>query len=269
MTHPVVQGAGTVGIMEGTPGEVVALVSGGTGAIGSSICRLLGESGYRVAFTYHSDERARDQVLASLRSAGVTALAQALDLTDAGAVRQFADRTSSELGPITALIHASGPTVPQRFVGQVDETLLSRHLDHEIIGFFNLVRATIAQLRESRGSITAVTTVATKRFIRRDGLSSVPKAAVESMVRALATEEGRFGVRANCVGPGILSEGMAQDLISAGEFDEQSQQQALQRIALGRFGSALDVAQLVCFLASDRASYITGQTIDVDGGYSL
>jgi NAD(P)-dependent dehydrogenase (short-subunit alcohol dehydrogenase family) len=229
----------------------------------------LAESGQRVAFTYRSDVEARDEVLESLRSSGVAALAEALDLTDAEAVTRFIGRTSEELGSVTALIHASGPLVPQRFFGQVDDVQLSSHLDDEVLGFFNVVKACLPQLRENRGSITAVTTVATRSFIVRDALSSVPKAAVEAMVRALAVEEGKYGVRANCAGPGILSEGMTQDLIDAGYFDEQAQHAALKGIALGRFGSALDVAELVCFLASDKAGYISGQMIDVDGGYGL
>jgi 3-oxoacyl-[acyl-carrier protein] reductase len=173
------------------------------------------------------------------------------------------------LGPVAALIHASGPFVPQRYVAKIEDAQLSNHLDDEVLGFFNVVRACLPQLRENSGSITAVTTVATRSFIVRDALSSVPKAAVEAMVRALAVEEGKYGVRANCVGPGILNEGMAQDLIDAGHFDEQAQGVALRSIALGRFGSALDVAELVCFLASDKAGYISGQMIDVDGGYAL
>ena len=115
--------------------------------------------------------------------------------------------------------------------------------------------------------MVAVTTAATTRYAVRDGLSSIPKAAVEAAVRAIAAEEGRFGVRANCVGPGMLTEGMAARLIGSGDLDEHALDVARRNIPLRRFGAAADVAEAVCFLASDRARFISGQKLDVDGGY--
>ena len=255
--------------MGDAPQTPAVLVTGGTGAIGSAICELLSERGQGVAFTYREDHEARDRILERFEETGTPAMAQSLDLTDAPAVAGFVDNIFERWGSLTTVIHASGPNVPQRFVSQLDGEELMKHIDDELLSFFNLVLATLPHLRAQGGSITAVTTVATKRFIKRDGLSSVPKAAVEGMVRALAAEEGRFDVRVNCVGPGILNEGMALDLMATGEFNEAAQQCALREIALGRFGSAKDVAELVCFLASNNARYITGQKIDVDGGYSL
>jgi NAD(P)-dependent dehydrogenase (short-subunit alcohol dehydrogenase family) len=114
----------------------------------------------------------------------------------------------------------------------------------------------------------AVTTAATKRFPARDGLSSGAKGAIEQVVAALAVEEGRYGVRANCVGPGMLSDGMAARLIASGELDDQALDAARANIPLNRFGTAEDIAELVCFLASNRAAFISGQHISVDGGYS-
>ena len=87
---------------------------------------------------------------------------------------------------------------------------------------FNIVHQPSPALREAEGSIVAVTTAATARFPVRDALSSAPKAALEAMVRALAVEEGRYGVRANCVGPRMLQDGMAERLIESGELDDRA-----------------------------------------------
>ena len=115
----------------------------------------------------------------------------------------------------------------------------------------------------------AVTTAATRRYPVRDGLSSGTKGAVEAVVRALAAEEGRFGVRANCVGPGMLTDGMAARLMASGDLDDAALEVTMRNIPLRKFGDAVDIAEAVCFLASDRADFITGQMLDIDGGYGV
>ena len=87
---------------------------------------------------------------------------------------------------------------------------MAAQLAADAAGFFNVAHPALPHLRHARGSIVAVTTAATDRYPVRDGLSAAPKGAVEAMVRALAAEEGRFGVRVNSVGPGMLTDGMAR-----------------------------------------------------------
>jgi NAD(P)-dependent dehydrogenase (short-subunit alcohol dehydrogenase family) len=236
----------------------VALVAGGTGGIGAAIVRMLSGRGDEVVFTYRRNAELADQLA---EETGATAVQ--VELTDAAATAAVVHA----LQELQTLVYAAGPHVPMKHLSTVAPDEMLHQLSTDTVAFFNLVLPALPALRASKGSVVAVTTAATVRFAVRDGLSSVPKAAVEAAVRALAKEEGRFGVRVNAVGPGMLTDGMVERLIASGDLSERDVAAARGNIPLGTFGTARDVAEAVCFLASDAAGYISGQKLDVDGGY--
>jgi 3-oxoacyl-[acyl-carrier protein] reductase len=246
-----------------------ALVVGGSGGIGLSVARLLASRGSSVAVTYRSRIEAAQAAVDAVREWGRTASAHQLELGDAAAAARAVAEAVQIHGGIHTLVYAAGPHVPMVHLSRVPPEQLRDQLTQDTAGFFNVVHPALAHLRAVGGSVVAVTTAATTRFPVRDGLSAAPKAAVEALVRGLAAEEGRFGVRVNCVGPGMLTDGMAARLIDSGELSPEALEVTRANIPLRRFGTAHDIAEAVCFLASDAAGFISGQKLDVDGGYGV
>jgi len=243
-----------------------AVVIGGSGGVGAAICAALARDGFDVALTWRSNRRGATAAAEAVRAAGRRATTAQLDLADDGAVSALFEGLA---GPIHAVVHAAGPRVPQQHTGAITPAEFRQIVDADLHGFFAVVHAALPRLRTSGGALVALSTAGLRRHPPGDVLSTAPKAAVEALVRAVAREEGRFGVRANAVALGVIETGMFHDLVESEELSSEWLVAARKNTPLRRFGTADEVGEAAAFLAGPRSSYITGQVLSLDGGYGI
>jgi NAD(P)-dependent dehydrogenase (short-subunit alcohol dehydrogenase family) len=245
-----------------------SLVVGGSGGIGAAICRRLAEAGSNVALSYHSHSDTAEFLKADIERGGRRALVHRVDVTDSASVKGFVDSTIEQFGFIHSVVYAAGPALEFAYINEIDPREWARVLNTDVNGCFNVIHAVLPHLRERHhGAIVALVTGAVDRSPPRDILSAAPKAAIQMLLRGVAREEGRAGIRANCVGPGFIEAGLGLTTINPQTKDYVARM--ARAIPLKRLGKPQDVADVVCFLLSNRASYVTGATIPVAGGLQL
>jgi NAD(P)-dependent dehydrogenase (short-subunit alcohol dehydrogenase family) len=245
-----------------------AFVTGATGGLGRACALALAKEWDGVAIGYRSSAD-KAVKLASELAPDCEGWPVHCDLIDAASVAGAISGAQAHFGRIGTVVFASGVAIGQPYVSKIDEAQWREVIEAEVIGLTRIISATLPVFRaQGGGNLVILVTVANYAYPPGDALSSVPKAAMEALGRAVAKEEGRFGIRANMVAPGIITAGLGaaflQDMYTPEIWETQR-----KRIALQRFGDGSDIAEAVAFLASERARYITGQTLIVDGGFSL
>jgi 2-hydroxycyclohexanecarboxyl-CoA dehydrogenase len=245
-----------------------ALVIGGSGGIGRAICRRLAQSWPSLLLTYRSRPEPALALCKEL-SSHCEVESVCLDLHSEAGVIALLEQGVARFGQIGTLVFAAGANILQPYVSETTEQQWNDVIQIELVGFTRLVRAALPVFRrQQHGNFVAVVSFATSSFPPGDALSAVPKAGIEMLCRAVAREEGRYGIRANAVAPGIINAGLGaqfqQSLFNPKVWEDQR-----RRVPLKRFGEGEDIADAVAFLCSEESSYITGQTLVVDGGLGL
>lgn len=249
--------------------EGVALVVGGSGGTGAVICEKLAEAGSDVVLTYHGNEARARQVAEKIKAMGRTAEYHQLSIGDqAGVERLVKDVSSSHR--IHTVVIAAGSDIQQLMIRDLKPGQWKEVVDADLNGFFNIVHYTLPHMKEAGGgSYVHISSAGLHRWPERDVLSVAPKSAIESLIQGIAKEEGQFGIRANSVAIGVINSGIFKRLWEDGTFDEAWKEAVQAGLCVKRWGEPEEVAYAAVYLASQKAAYVTGQILSVDGGYGV
>jgi 3-oxoacyl-[acyl-carrier protein] reductase len=249
------------------PSDGAAIVVGGSGGIGKIVCQRLAECGCDVALTYRSNAEKAREVASIIERLGRSADAQPLDLTNPAATAHYYENVVARFTRIHTLIVATGADIRMDYLSNVGVDEWRDTITNDLVGFFNAVKLALPHLRAGGGgSIVALSSAAIVRHSPMDILSTGPKGGIEAIVRAVAREEGRHNIRANCVGLGAIDTGLMTRLWA--DLPPKTAEVMRTGAPLRRIGTADEAADAIVFLASNRSAFTTGQRLVVDGGFS-
>jgi 3-oxoacyl-[acyl-carrier protein] reductase len=234
-----------------------ALVTGGSGAIGAAVCRELARQGMHVIVQAHRNPDRARRVVEEIVAAGGKAEAASFDVASHAAAAEAVERLL-EPGAIQVLVHGAGIYADAPMAG-MSEAQWADVIGVSLTGFFNVARpALLPMLRTRWGRIVAVTSVAGIMGNRGQANYAAAKAGLHGAVKSLAIEVASRGVTVNAVAPGIIASPMTENVFSAEDI--------ARMVPMKRAGTPEEVAGVIGFLCSERASYLSGQVISVNGG---
>ena len=239
----------------------VALVTGASRGIGSAIAAQLAREGYGVCINYRQNRQAAEELAARLQSQGFAAMNAAADVSVRGEVEAMVRSVEQTLGPVTLLVNNAGISSQEQFQ-DLSDAAWERYFAVNVTGARNAILAVLPHmLSEKSGCIVNLSSIWGLRGASCEVAYACTKAALIGLTRSLALELAPSQIRVNCVAPGVINTDMVQVL------GQETLRQLAEETPLGRLGTPEDVAHAVVFLASDKASFLTGQVLGADGGF--
>jgi len=240
-----------------------AIITGGSRGIGRACCIAFAKEGANIVFTYNRSEEQAKELAKELKKIGVEALSLKSDVKEYDQCRKVIEQTLEKFKKLDILVNNAGITKDKALMMMTHQDWKDV-LDTNLGGTFNMTRAAITTfLRQKEGCIINMSSVSGIIGLARQTNYSASKAGVIGFSKALAKEVGAYNIRVNVVCPGYIDTDMV------GNLREDIKKQILDFIPKKRFGTSDEVARVCVFLSSDKANYITGQIIKIDGGLAM
>jgi 3-oxoacyl-[acyl-carrier protein] reductase len=241
----------------------VALVTGASSGIGRATAEALAASGARVAINFHRNEAGAAAARAEIISRGGRAFIVQADVTQSSEVQSLVEQTVAEFGPIDILVNNAGSLIERLKILELTEERWDEVIDLNLKSAFLCCRAVAASMMERKaGAIINVSSIAGRNGGALGSIHySTAKGGLITFTKGLAKELSPFGVRVNAVSPGVIDTPYHEQFSSP-----EMMKTYAGMIPLGRVGTPAEVAKVICFLAADTASYLAGETIEINGG---
>jgi len=244
--------------------QQVVLITGGTGAIGTALCREFAKQGLTIVTNCHpTDQERSEAVVATLVAEGANVQLSAFDVTDPDSCEEAIAKIENDIGPISTVVNAAGITRDAKLV-KLDSKQWTDVMRTNLDGVFNVTRQCIGPMTERKfGRVINISSVNGQRGQIGQTNYSAAKAGMTGFTKALAREVARDGITVNSVSPGYVDSPMIDAV------PDKVKVKLISEIPVGRFADPTEIARAVGFLASQDSGYITGTDLSVNGGYHI